>query len=262
MPAAAFSGKGRPMTAICVDDDKQALEEMVSCCKAQALLDGALGFAHPQEALDWLKAHPVDLAVLDIAMPDMNEIELAKKIRKSHPYLPIIFVSAHPQYALNSFQTHPISYLLKPLEPVRLAAEIQYALSVPARKKTPPIQAQTFGHFEILVNGETLAFRRLKSKEPLAYLIDRRGAGITRKEAFAALWEDREYSTAMQKQIDVVIRSLRGTLQKYGVEELFELKNRALRIVPEMVQCDLYRFLDGDPHAIGAYLGEYMTQYA
>ena len=239
------------MKAICVDDDKQALEEMVSCCKAQALLDGAQGFVHPREALGWLKAHPVDLAVLDIAMPDMNGIELAKEIRKSHPYLPIIFVSSHPQYALDSFQAHPISYLLKPLEPARLAAEIQYALSAPARKKTPPIQAQTFGHFEILVNGEMLA-----------YLIDRRGAGITRKEAFAALWEDQEYSTAMQKQMDVVIRSLRDTLRKYGVGELFELKNRTLRIVPEMIQCDLYRFLDGDSHAIGAYLGEYMTQYA
>ncbi len=250
------------MKAICVDDDQQALGEIVSCCKAQALLEDAQGFSRPRDALDFLGAHPADLAVLDIAMPDMNGIELAQEIRKSHPHLPIIFVSAHPQYALASFQAHPVSYLLKPLEPARLAAEIQYALSAPAKKSPPPIRAQTFGHFEILADGKTLSFRRSKSKELLAYLIDRRGAGITRKEAFAALWEDREYSVAMQKQMDVVIRSLRDTLQKYGIGDIFELKNRALRIVPELIQCDLYRFLDGDPQTIMAYWGEYMTQYA
>ncbi len=95
------------MKAICVDDDQQALGEIVSCCKAQALLEDTQGFSRPRDALDFLGAHPADLTVLDIAMPDMNGIELAQEIRKSHPHLPIIFVSAHPQYALASFQAIP-----------------------------------------------------------------------------------------------------------------------------------------------------------
>ena len=87
-------------------------------------------------------------------------------------------------------------------------------------------------------------------------------AGVTCQDAFAALWEDREYDVSMQKQMDVVIRSLRETLQKYGVGDLFELKNRSLRILPELIECDLYRFLEGDGEAVSAYYGEYMSQYA
>ena len=65
----------------------------------------------------------------------------------------------------------------------------------------------------------------------------------------------------MQKQMDVVIRSLRDTLRNSGIEDLFELKNRCLRIRPEMIDCDLYRFLKGDKEAVSAYCGEYMSQY-
>jgi len=65
----------------------------------------------------------------------------------------------------------------------------------------------------------------------------------------------------MQKQMDVVIRSLRDTLQKYGIGDLFELKNRTLRIRPELIECDLYRYLNNDKDAINAYFGEYMSQY-
>ncbi len=250
------------MKAICVDDDAQALESIVSCCKSTAPLDDARGFARAREALNWLDQHRADLAVLELTLPDMDGLQLAEAIRKSLPHLPIIFLTSHPEYALDSFQVHPSAYLLKPLDPSRLAEEIQYALYSPSRESGSHIQVQTFGHFEILVNGEIPSFRRSKSKELLAYLIDRRGAGITRRDAFAALWEDREYNASMQKQMDVVIRSLRDTLQKYGIGEVFELKNRTMRIVPELIQCDLYRFLDGDPRAIGAYLGEYMAQYS
>ena len=66
----------------------------------------------------------------------------------------------------------------------------------------------------------------------------------------------------MQKQMDVVIRSLRETLQKYDIGDLFELKNRNMRILPELIDCDLYHFMEGDPETVNAYFGEYMSQYA
>ena len=123
------------------------------------------------------------------------------------------------------------------------------------------ICVRTFGHFEILLDGRALDFRRSKSKELLAYLVDRRGAGVTRHDAFATLWEDHQYDISMQKQLDVVIRSLRDTLQAYGIGSLFELKSRNLRVLPDMMDCDLYRFLDGDEKTVNAYCGEYMSQY-
>ena len=249
------------MNAICVDDEAQVLKYTVSACQKLRLLDDVQGFTDSRQALDWAAANPVDLALLDIDMPDLTGMELAGELRKLRPHISIIFITAFSQYALSAYDVHPTSYLLKPFDQTRLAREVEYALSVRAAKRPSHILVHTFGHFEILVDGQTLAFRRSKSKELLAYLVDRRGAGMTRQDAFAALWEDRVYDVSMQKQMDVVIRSLRDTLQKYGIGSLFELKNRNLRIRPELIDCDMYRFLEGDEDAVTAYFGEYMSQY-
>ena len=259
------------MKAICVDDEAQVLNHIVSSCQKLRLLDEVKGFTCAQDALEWLDGHPADLALLDIDMPGMNGLddmpgmnglELAGRIRKIHPDISIIFITAFSQYSLEAYEVHPVSYLLKPFDQARLAREVEFALGGRTARKTAHIMMQTFGHFEILVDGKTMNFRRSKSKELLAYLVDRRGAGVTRQDAFAALWEDRAYDASMQKQLDVVIRSLRDTLQTYGIGELFELKNRRLRIRPELIDCDLYRFLKGEPDAVSAYFGEYMSQYA
>ena len=250
------------MNAICVDDEAQVLAHTVACCQKLQLLENVRGFTRPRDALNWAAENPVDLALLDIHMPDMNGLKLAEQLRTLAPHLSIIFITAFGQYALEAFDVHPTAYLLKPLDEARLKREVEYALAIRQAKTPTHIQVQTFGHFEILVDGKTLSFRRSKSKELLAYLVDRRGAGVTRQDAFAALWEDRVYDASMQKQMDVVIRSLRETLQKYGVGELFELKNRCLRIRPELIDCDLYRFLKGDRETVSAFFGEYMSQYA
>ena len=91
--------------------------------------------------------------------------------------------------------------------------------------------------------------------------MDRRGNSVTRAEAFAILWEDRLYDRSMQKQLDVIIRSLRATLQENGIASILEMKSGTLRILPERFRCDLYRFLSGDADAINAYRGEYMSGY-
>lgn len=251
------------MKAVCVDDEAQVLSLIVSSCRKTRLLNEVYSFTRPLEALEFAENHPVDLALLDIDMPNMNGLELARRIRKIHPQVSIIFITAFSKHALEAYDVHPTGYLLKPFDPARLEKEIEYALSnKTAEKPSSRIVVQTFGHFEILVDGRTLDFRRSKSKELLAYLVDRRGAGVSRPDAFSALWEDRMYDVPMQKQMDVVIRSLRDTLNKYDIGDLFELKNRYLRILPEMIDCDLYRFLEGDEETVKSYFGEYMSQYA
>ncbi len=125
----------------------------------------------------------------------------------------------------------------------------------------PRIRVKTFGNFEIFVDGETLSFHRQRAKEVLAYLVDRQGSGVSRAEIFAALYEDEEYDRSYQKQLDVIIRSLKDTLKENHISRLLEIKGGLLRIVPEMMDCDLYRFFEGDKKAIDSYRGEYMSSY-
>ena len=118
---------------------------------------------------------------------------------------------------------------------------------------------RTFGGFDVLLDGEAVEFRPAKCREILAFLVDRQGATVAKAELFAALWEDRAYDRSMQKQLDNNLRSLRNTLRENGIEDILEISRGTLRVKPERVVCDLYRFLEGDRDAVQSYRGEYMN---
>lgn len=65
-----------------------------------------------------------------------------------------------------------------------------------------------------------------------------------------------------QKQLDVVIRSLCETLENYDIREILEMGRGYLRIRPELIDCDLYRFLSGDVATINSFRGDYMQSYS
>ena len=250
------------MRVICVDDERLPMESAVSLLGELPQVEDARGFTQAADALAWLEEHPVDLALLDIGMPGMNGLELAVRIRTERPGTAIVFLTGHPQYALDAFSLHVSGYILKPATKERLREEIDYALSAKRSPAPGRVVMRTFGRFDCLVDGEALGFRQAKCKELLAYLVDRRGSSVTRSEAFAILWEDRLYDRRMQKQFDAILRSLRSTLQEHGIGDILELESGNLRIRQERIDCDLYRFLNGEAEALGAYRGEYMRGYA
>ena len=251
------------MTAICVEDESLILQLTVSLCQELPALDEVQGFQKAQDALQWLETHTAQIALLDIDMPDMDGLALAEKIQRAHPETAIIFLTGYTQYAVEAFQLHVSGYLLKPISREKLAAEIEHALHGRAARRTPShVTVRTFGNFEILVDGRAVTFNRAKAKELLAYLIDKRDTGATRAEVFSALWENGTYDRSRQKQLDVIIRSLRDTLQQYRISEIYEMQSGFMRIRPEQIDCDLYRFLSGEADAVNAYRGEYMSSYS
>ena len=251
------------MQIICVDDEALVLGLTVSLCRELPQKPQVEGFQKAEDALAFLASNSAEIAILDINMPDMDGITLAAKIKELRPGIAIIFLTGHAQYAVDAFGLHASGYLLKPVSAQRLADEVAYALSdrhMPAKRMH--IEAHTFGEFDLLVDGTPVVFGRARSKELLAYLIDRQGSYVSRANAFAILWEDAQYDRSMQKQLDVVIRSLRGTLDRYGIGDLLEIHKGSLRILPEKLDCDLYHFFAGDMEAVNAYRGEYMNAYA
>jgi hypothetical protein len=91
--------------------------------------------------------------------------------------------------------------------------------------------------------------------------VDAKGCNMSRAAAFAKLYEDTPYDRKMQKQFDVIIRSLKDTLKQNSVEEIFELKTGELRVNTNVFDCDLYRLMNGDATAINSFNGEYMSAY-
>ncbi|MBO6229496.1 MAG: response regulator [Ruminiclostridium sp.] len=250
------------INVMCVDDAPLVLDQTVSLCGEIDGIAEAKGFTNCGAALEYIGKNTVDIAVLDINMPDMNGIELAVRIKDKSPDTSIIFLTAYSEYAVEAFRLHASGYIMKPIDKETLAAEIKYALVNHPLYMYSRITVQTFGDFEVRVDGEILVFIKSKSKELLAYLIEKHGRSVSRLQAFMALYENREYDRSMQKQFDNVIRNLRNVLKEHGAEDIFVLERATMRIRPELIDCDMYRFLAGDADAVNSYRGEYMNQYS
>ena len=75
--------------------------------------------AHPMHAAEMIHQHPPDIIFVDIEMPDLNGLELVKMFR-NESMVPI-FITSHPEFALDSYEMEAFDYLLKPLSAERFA---------------------------------------------------------------------------------------------------------------------------------------------
>ena len=104
------------LNCIAVDDEPLALELTASYINQTPFLNLVGTFTSAIEALNFLHENPVDLLFLDINMPGLNGMELARIINAGKHERPrkIIFTTAYNQYALEGFQVNALDYLLKP----------------------------------------------------------------------------------------------------------------------------------------------------
>ena len=110
------------LKVILIDDEPLAREGLRALLQAHPSLQivGEAGNASAAEAL--VAAEQPDAAFLDINMPRKSGFEFLKDLKMP---LPVIFVTAHSEYAVQAFEVQAVDYLLKPLEPLRLAAAVE-----------------------------------------------------------------------------------------------------------------------------------------
>src|SRR5487761_2796898 len=120
-----------------VDDEPPArnrLRDLLNDCKAQLALEVVGEAGNGQQALDSLAEIDADVVLLDIRMPQMDGIELARHLQKMPRPPAIIFTTAYDAYAIKAFDLHAIDYLLKPIRLGRLLEALNRAReAVPVR---------------------------------------------------------------------------------------------------------------------------------
>ena len=79
----------------------------------------------PEDALGLCTCQCIDVAFIDIEMPRIKGLELAKQLRSLQPDLIIIFVTAYRDHAVQAFETDALDYLLKPVTPARMALTVK-----------------------------------------------------------------------------------------------------------------------------------------
>jgi two-component SAPR family response regulator len=247
------------MIRVLVVDDEQVIREGTARVVAECIPDSDITVcATPSEALAEAGKKAFDIAFLDIEMPGMSGIELARKIREVSPFTNIIFSTAYPEYAGDAFSLHASGYITKPLNREKVMAEIN-DLRHPLDRDDKGLRARAFGNFEIFYDGKPLHFRYAKTKEMLAYLIDRNCAVVDIGEIRAILWDDDVDRTSYIKQLR---KDLMDTLKEIGREDAIVIVRGGIGVVPGKISCDYFDFLEGEDDGTNAYHGEYMQQYS
>ena len=250
------------MKIIAVDDEKLALDTLVDSIE-KAVPDASItGFRKPEDALTYVRENDCEIAFLDIKMRGMTGLELAKRLKDIRGDINIIFVTGYSEYSLDAFRLYASDYLLKPATPDAVRQAMDH-LRTPIRPaQTKRVRFQCFGNFEVYVDNKPLIFGRAKSKELLAYLVDRMGASATMGELMAVIWDDGADTSSRQSNLRNLIADLKNVLSDAEVGNIILKSRNSIAVNCEMVDCDYYDFLQHIPYAVNAYHGEYMMQYS
>ena len=142
------------------------------------------------------------------------------------------------------------------------AAVTGYADAAAARAalaENKKLGVRCFGYFDVFYGDDPLIFTRAKTKELLAYLVDRGGAACTGGEIELALWEDAGAVKDTRHYLRILTNDLRAALASVGLEDVLIREHNQWAVRRSMLDCDYYRMLDGGEDTFD---GEYMKQYS
>lgn len=203
-----------------VDDEKEIADLVTLYLENEGF--SVFKFYSSKEALACISTQSIDLAILDIMMPEIDGLKLCQIIREQHHY-PIIMLTAKSTELdkINGLMLGADDYLTKPFLPLELVARVKAQLRRYTRYNVGVEQNQDiFIHHGLVLNRKThectLNEKPLSLTptefEILAILCERKGSVVSSEELFHQIWKD-EYYSKNNNTITVHIRHLREKMQ-------------------------------------------------
>ncbi len=153
------------MRAIIIDDERLARTELKKLLQDFPEVEVIDEAANAQEGIQKIESLRPDLIFLDIQMPGKTGFDMLSELEKSPQ---VIFTTAYDEYALKAFEVNALDYLLKPVEPKRLADAIQKLNQHPVQPREQNIASENFNqsllneHDQVFVkDGERCWFVKL-----------------------------------------------------------------------------------------------------
>ena len=245
------------MNILAVDDKALPLRALEAAIRQAEPNASIYACESGMKALETAETTAIDVAFIDIQMPGINGIDLAQRLKLMYPKLNIIFATGYDDYMDSAFAMHASGYLMKPITADAVKNEL-INLRHPLYPSEPMrITVQCFGNFEVFADRKPLQFRYEKTKEVLAYLIDRRSM-CSNGEIIATLWQN----DISDSYFRTLRKDLSDTFKNAGEPDYILLQRGRLGVDHTKMSCDYYEWLSGLPSALNAYHGEYMAQYS
>lgn len=248
------------MKAIIVDDEIIMLKSFMRLSAGINGLNVVEQFSYPEDALEYVQDHRVDLAILDVRMPGMSGIELAKKLRELRPEILVVFISAYDEYIRDSNLIGGDYYIVKPYKRETIEMMVQKMLLL-SQRLHKELYIQMFGRFNILRNGTPIPLNG-KAKEILALVVSRRGKEISNEEIYNTLWEGREYSNYHMKVYYNALKRLKDLLEEEQLSNLLISTARGQMVNTALFDCDYYAWQDGEMENRDRFEGEFLSEYS
>ncbi len=250
---------------IMVVDDERVAREGICDILSEIVPDANIQtFEKSDEALNAAKSTTFDVALLDIMMEPYDGIEVAGVLAERHPRINIIFTTGFDGFTKEAMELHASGYITKPVTKKKLDREFSM-LRFPVEEKTkkePPLRAHCFGNFDFYIRGNSPSFSYSKSKELLAYLIDRQGTVCTNGEIASVLGDEESGDELGYSYLNGIRRDLAKVFEEAGFPDVLIRTRGGMRLDTTRIACDYYDLLEGKPGAVDAYNGEYMIQYS
>lgn len=232
------------MKAIIVDNEKCILDLMKIVIGKNKSLKIIGEYTDPIKALNGVKKLLPDVVFLDIEMPYMNGIELAKNIEAISHDIQIVFITAHENYALDAFKVHAVNYILKPITEEDLNKTVKRLLkNKPLDKSNEVNKIRCLGCFKVYgkSGNEIIKWSTSKVQEMFAYFIYKNGEWVDKWQLCDILWESSSPKKA-EHNLHSAIYRLRTVFKSEGIENIVKYQSGKYKIDFSEFECDLWVF--------------------
>ena len=206
---------------LCLEDEEAILRNI--CASLELFFAEVKGVTDGFDALELSMSGAYDALVLDISVPNIDGLEIAKKVRAINQKIPIVILSSHveQEYLWRAVELKITRYLAKPYDKksfIKALEDVAFELV----GRTPTIRLNDeleydFGKKALYVNGEISHLSKSESKL-LEYFLNNKNKTITYEQIFDYIWD---YEQPTKEAIKTIVKELRRKLGKDVIKNLY-----------------------------------------
>ena len=225
------------MKIYAVDDEPLLLGALADAIRAARPEAELTCFDFPRKLLQAVKKSPCDVVFLDVSMPGIDGITLAKELIAVKPDINLIFVTGYSEYMADALALFASGYMLKPVTPEDVCTQLAH-LRYPVQPEKL-LQVKVHPALSIQLRGKPVCFERGKTLEMMAYLLYRQGIPVSGPELREAVFRSSADSADGNNSYFSHIKSdLIQTFASLGAEEVLDFRQRRSDAVNmELIDC-------------------------